>query len=67
MEDHPTEDNPGAPHGLPHDPQPAGAPGKHVEDVDKTPPTHSSNGDAKTAKCPPDSPSMRYMTLTADI
>ena len=60
MEDHPTEDNPGVPHGLPHDQQPAGAPGKDFEDVDKTPPSHISTGDAKSGKCPPDSPSMRF-------
>ena len=28
MEENPTEDTPGAPHGLPHDQQPAGAPKK---------------------------------------
>ena len=60
MEANPTEDNPGVPLGLPHDPQPAGASVKHVEDVNETPPTHSSNGDDKTGKCPPDSPSMRF-------
>jgi hypothetical protein len=35
MEDHPTEDTPGAPHGLPHDQQPAGAPKKCVPFFDE--------------------------------
>ena len=60
MEANPTEDNPGVPHGLPHEPQPAGAQAKDVVDVDKTPPSHISIDDAKTGKCPPDSPSMRF-------
>ena len=52
MEDHPTEDNPGVPLGLPHDPQPAGAPGKQT-DVNADPttlPTHETLADDNTGK-----------------
>ena len=68
MEVNPSEDNPGVPHGIPHDQQPAGAPGKDAEYFDPTSPSHISIADDKTGKCPPDSPSMRFMTsLTSNI
>ena len=52
MEENPTEDNPGVPHGLPHDPQPAGAPGKQTDDNGDptTLPTHETLADDNTGK-----------------
>ena len=67
MEDNHTKDTPGAPHGLPHDQQPAGAPGKDAEYVDPTSPSHLSNAGDQTGKCPPDSPSMRFTSSSSSI
>ena len=52
MEENPTQDNPGVPHDLPHDQQPAGAPGKQT-DVNGDPttlPTHETLADDNTGK-----------------